>query len=165
MAEPQLQSASQNGDRSTVHSLHGMLQRDAAGISPTGDAARISLCPCLLPWKLQIVVSVLLPWDGSPLRGVHRLWSQYRTATAEAVNTSNSDPSDAALCSSTSIRSSLVLLCNTAPQTSLAGDLRPSCFHKCCSVRPPKHWSCTDVPSRASCHCSYSDPSRQGTPG
>lgn len=118
----------------------GVLQRDAAGISPTGDAARISLSPCLLPWKLQILVPALLRWD----RGAHRLWPQYRTMTEGAVNTSSSYLSRPTLCSSTSIRSSLISLCNTAPRPPLAGGLRPSCwwyrpscFHKCCPVRPP----------------------------
>lgn len=145
MIEPQRQSASQNGDGSTACSLHGVLQRDGAGISPTRDTARISLSPCLLPWKLQILVLALLPWNGSLLRGAHRLWACYRTTTEEAVNTSNSNTSCPALCSSTSIRSSLVSLCNTAPQPPLASGLtpscwwyRPSCYHECCPVRPPK---------------------------
>lgn len=98
-------------------SLHGVLQRDAAGISPTvtTTSGRISLGPQLLSWKPQILVPALVPWDGSLLHGALRLWGPFRTMTEEPVKTINSDPSHPALCSTTSMKSSLVSLCNMAP--------------------------------------------------
>lgn len=95
-----------------------------------------------------------------------KLWARYRTTTEQAVNTSNSDPSHPALHSSTSVRTSLALLCSTAPQPPLAGGLRPTCwwykyncFHECCPERPPK---ALVVPSQASCNHLHGGASGHG---